>query len=320
MMQKPWPEVAVVGAGAVGCYFGAQLAKVGASVTLIGREAPMRVITERGLTIVGKAYRETVRLQTDTQLSAIESSDLILFCVKTNDTVLTAQALRPLIKPGAILLSLQNGVDNVERIFQATGIRALPAAVYVAVEISEPGTLLHKGRGDLLIGAYPFSDASGPAAAIEMAPIVKQVSAWFEAAAVACPISDNIQAELWTKLVMNCAVNAISALAQVPYGRMVELADGKQMIAGLVRETVKVARAHGVDLKAIDYEEAAFRLIDGMPGQYSSTAQDIARGKPTEIDALNGYVAALAKRYDVDAPLNRWLTALIKLREHGKTG
>ena len=319
MTQKSWPEVAVLGAGAVGCYFGAKLAKAGAPVTLIGREAPMRAISEHGLTILGKDYQETIKVNAETGLSALRTSDLILLCVKSNDTVSSAESIKPIIKPGAILLSLQNGVNNVERIFQATGLRAIPAAVYVAVELSAPGTLLHKGRGDLQIGAYPFDIGVGVGsdALPETKSAIRQTSTWFEAAGVPCPVSENIQAELWTKLVMNCAVNAISALAQVPYGRMVELPDGKLMIAQLVRETVQVARAHGVRLEDRDYEAAAFRLIDGMTAQYSSTAQDIARGKPTEIDALNGYVAGLAQKYGIDAPLNRWLTALIKLREQG---
>ena len=318
MKQTSWPEVAVVGAGAVGSYFGAQLAKAGASVTLIGRDAPMHAIREHGLRIIGKDYQETVSLHTSTELSAANSSDLILLCIKTNDTVAAAQALKQIIRPHATVLSLQNGVDNVERIYRASGLRAVPAAVYVAVELSEPGTLLHKGRGDLQIGAYPFSDACGAAAAVSMDPAIRQISVWFEAAGVACPVSENIEAELWTKLIMNCAVNAISALAQAPYGRMAALPEGKQMIAELVRETVKVARAHGVKLKDVDFEEAAFRLIEGMPEQYSSTAQDIGRGKLTEIDALNGYVAALAWQHRVDAPLNRWLTTLIKLREQSR--
>ncbi len=318
MTPHTWPRVAVVGAGAVGCYFGARLAKAGAQVTLIGREAPMNAIAQQGLSIVSKDATESIQISTSTELSAVTGSDLVLFCVKTNDTQITARALQPYLKPQTALLSLQNGVDNVERIFQATGLRAIPAAVYVAVEVSAPGQLLHKGRGDLCIGAYPFGDREGAAAALAMAPLIEQVSSWFEAAGVPCPVSENVLAELWTKLIMNCAVNAISALAQVPYGRMVESPEERDMIAALVRETIEVGRAHAVRLKDIDYERAAFELIEVMPGQYSSTAQDIARGKPTEIDALNGFVAVLAQKYQIQTPLNRWLTTLVKLREKGK--
>jgi 2-dehydropantoate 2-reductase len=114
---------------------------------------------------------------------------------------------------------------------------------------------------------------------------------------------------------MNCAVNALSAIGQVPYGQMAQHDEIRAMIAGLVDETVAVARADGVPLPDTDYVAAAFALIDAMAGQYSSTAQDLRKGKPTEIDALNGHVAALARLHGLQAPLNRWLTALVKLRE-----
>ena len=187
--------------------------------------------------------------------------------------------------------------------------------------MSAPGKLLHRGRGDLLIGAFPFKDqlASAPDVAqhhsVATEAAVRKVSAWLEASGVPCPVSDNVLGELWGKLILNCAVNAISALTQAPYGRMVARTEIKNMISVLVRETLTVGRAHGVKLKDIDHEQAVFRVIEGMSGQYSSTAQDIARGKPTEIDALNGYVATLAQQHGVDAPLNSWLTAMVKLRE-----
>ncbi len=321
MSQSPWPRVAVVGAGAVGCFFGAKLAKAGAKVTLIGRAPAMQAIADHGLEISGQGYSDTVALHTSTELSAAADSDLILFCVKTNDTISTAKALTPFLRADTALLSLQNGVDNVEKIFAATGLRAIPAAVYVAVEVSAPGKLLHRGRGDLLIGAFPFKElvAGDPEAALRRNQAtetsLRKVSAWFEASGVPCPVSEKVLAELWGKLILNCAVNAISALTQAPYGRMVAHADIKSMISALVRETLTVARSHGVKLKDIDYEQAVFRVIEGMSGQYSSTAQDIARGKPTEIDALNGFVATLAQQHGVDAPLNSWLTAMVKLRE-----
>lgn len=305
-------NVAVVGAGAVGCFFGGRLARAGANVVLIGRTAPMSAIEANGLTIQGADYRETVRLRTSTELSAARNADLVLFCVKTTDTVRTAQALVPHLNSDASLLSLQNGVDNVERMHDATGLKAVPAAVYVAVEVAEPGLLLHKGRGDLSIGAFPFAAAPvGPQDELR----VCRIAQWFEAAGVTCRASGDVVAELWTKLIMNCAVNAISAVAQIPYGRLLDVPDARAMVEGLVLETVAVARAHDVRLPEQDYVAAAFKLIDAMTTQYSSTAQDIARHKATEIDALNGHVARLAERYGVAAPLNRWLTALVKLKE-----
>ena len=306
------PACAVVGAGAVGCFFGAMLARAGADVVLIGREKPMHAIAANGLSIVGRTGTIVQPMRTATDLEAARDAHLVLLCTKTTDTVATASALDRLLAPQAVLVSLQNGVDNAARIHAATGRRALSAAVYVAVEITAPGVLAHHGRGDLALGAgnEPEDPAAGPIDAR-----VAQVAGWFEAAGVPCRQSPDIRVELWTKLAMNCAVNAISALGQVPYGKMAERAEIRAMIAGLVNETVMVARAEGIALPAQDYVTAAFRLIDSMPGQYSSTAQDIRRSKPTEIDALNGHVARLADTHGLDTPLNRWLAALVRLRE-----
>lgn len=284
----------------------------------------MHAIARDGLTISSKTGVQVVRMGTDTRMQAAAGADLILFCVKSNDTNITARLLEPHLQAGALVLSLQNGVDNVEKIHAAIGLRAIPAAVYVAVEMTSPAHLAHKGRGDLSIGEFPFAD---PMAAPFGDPgsdrstgstgdgRVGRVAAWFEAAGVPCRVSSDVVAELWTKLIMNCAVNAISALAQVPYGVMGASPEIQQMMRELILETEQVARAHGVRLPPNDYVAAASALVEAMAGQYSSTAQDIQRGKTTEIEALNGHVARLASRHGVPAPLNRWLTALVKLRE-----
>jgi 2-dehydropantoate 2-reductase len=143
---------------------------------------------------------------------------------------------------------------------------------------------------------------------------LQNIATWFEASGVPCTVSENVMGELWAKFIVNCAVNAISALTQAPYGRMLEQPDIKTLISALVRETVSVAHAQGVQLKEIDHEGAVFQVMKAMSGQYSSTAQDLARGKPTEIDALNGYVSRIAKLHRLEAPLNAWLTAMVKLR------
>jgi 2-dehydropantoate 2-reductase len=309
-----WPRVAVVGAGAVGCFFGAKLAKAGAAVTLIGRAPAMQAIADHGLEIIGQDYSETVRLQTSTELSAAADCDLILLCVKTTDTDSTVKALASHLKPDTAILSLQNGVDNVERIFEARGLRAIPAAVYVAVEMNAPGKLLHRGRGDLAIGAFPFQAPTDESADRITASALQNIAAWFEASGVPCTVSDNVMGVLWAKFIVNCAVNAISALTQAPYGRMLEQPDIKTLISALVRETVAVAHAHGVQLKENDHEGVVFQVMKAMSAQFSSTAQDLARGKPTEIDALNGYVSKIAKLHGLEAPLNAWLTAMVKLR------
>ena len=139
----------------------------------------------------------------------------------------------------------------------------------------------------------------------------------FEGAGIACPVSEDIDAALWTKLVINCAFNAISALGRARYGRMARDPGIRALMEGAVRESVAVARATGVALDQRRLVDAVWGVADALAQQYSSTAQDILRGKPTEIDALNGFVAARGSALGVDAPINRTLHALVKLREAG---
>ncbi len=311
------PVCAVVGAGAVGCYFGAALARSGADVVLIGRAPAMQTIADRGLSIVTAKGTVVQPMRTASELEAARGADLVLICTKSSDTVTTASALDDVLDAGAIWVSMQNGVDNVDLIHQATGRQALAAAVYVAVEMIGPGVLAHHGRGDLIVGAIPVSSVSAdvPISGAEYDRRARQVSDWFEAAGVPCGVSKDVRIELWTKLVMNCAVNAISALGQVSYGRMIRQSGVREMMAMLVDEAIMVARAEGIKLPDEDYLAQACRLIEAMPDQYSSTAQDIRRDRLTEIDSLNGHIARLAACRGLAAPLNQSLTALVHLRE-----
>lgn len=314
LWQGPgWPTVAVVGAGAVGGFFGARLAAAGAPVTLIGRPGPMAAVAAEGLRIEGKDFTLTVHPRTATELSAVAGADLVLLCVKTLDTAETARGLAPHLKPGAVLVSLQNGVDNVDLIEAAAGLSALPCAVYVAVETAGPRLLRHHGRGDLAIGSGSPIPRPGAAPAADD-PRPAAVAAVFERAGVPCPVTAEVATVLWTKLVMNCALNAISALGPVNYGRMVEDPPTQRLIRELADETVAVARAVGVPMPD-DLADAACRLAVAMHGMYSSTAQDLMRMRRTEIDSLNGLVAKLAEPHGVPVPLNRMLHALVRMAE-----
>jgi 2-dehydropantoate 2-reductase len=141
------------------------------------------------------------------------------------------------------------------------------------------------------------------------------IARMFEHAGVPCRVSQTIEADLWAKMVMNCAYNAISALARARYGRIVRTSWARDLMQRAVEETVAVARAAGVPLEEAAMVEAAFQLGEAMAGARSSTAQDIGRGRPTEIDSLNGYVVRRGEALGVPTPVNRALWALVKLLE-----
>jgi 2-dehydropantoate 2-reductase len=295
----------VLGAGAVGCYFGGMLARAGAPVTLIGRPHHVEALRRDGLWLESLHFQEGVRVGASASVEAAWDAAVVLLSVKTLDTEQAARSLAPHLAPGAVVLSFQNGVDNIERIRTAAGIDALPAVVYVAAAMTAPGRVRHTGRGDLIVG----DPGHGRRVQIE------RVAALFAGAGVPCAVSDNIEAELWSKMAMNCAYNAVSALSRAKYGRIAREPRAREVLRLAVEETVAVGRACGVRFPDVDLVEGAFRLGEAMREATSSTAQDIARGKRTEIDALNGYVARRGADLGVATPVNGALQALVKLLE-----
>lgn len=309
MLDKSWPTVAVVGAGAVGCYFGGMLARAGAPVTLIGRAPLVEAVTRAGLFIDSVHFKEHIRVAATSQIDAVRQAGLVLFSVKTVDTEATAKLLAEHLASQAIVVSLQNGVDNEERIHAAAGVRAISAVVYVASEMVGPGQVKHSGRGDLIVGnGLPGHDADGRQ--------LREVVDTFIRAGVPCRISDNIAADLWEKLIMNCSYNAISALLRMRYGRIARDPGCVEIIKHIVREAVAVGQASGVQLSLDKTTTAALKLgKEVIPEALSSTAQDIARGKPTEIDSLNGYLVRKGVELGVPVPVNQTLHSLVKLLE-----
>lgn len=303
--DKPWPKTAVVGAGAVGGYFGGMLARAGAPVVFIGRPAFVEAVQKDGLLLDTTQFKERVPVTASADLPAARDAEIILFCVKTTDTAVTSQALAKILAPGAILLSMQNGADNAEQIHAASGLDALAAAVYVAASVPTPGTVKHVGRGDLVLG--PENEKTRGIAEI------------FTRAKVPCRISDNLAGELWTKLVWNCALNALSALGKVTYGEIIASADAKQLLEGTVYEVLAVARAAGIRPAGLEDPKAAltgaYKIAEQMSATRSSTAQDMMRGKRTEIDSLNGFIMRKGRELGVPTPLNHALYTLVKLAE-----
>jgi 2-dehydropantoate 2-reductase len=298
-------RVAVLGAGAVGCFFGGMLARAGHRVTLIGRPLHVEAFRKSGLHFEGLRFDEHIPVEASTDPAAVRGARLVLFCVKSTDTEQAAAQIAPHLDADAVVVNLQNGVDNTERIQAKVSQPVVPAVVYVATEMKGPGHLKHHGRGDLVIGS-PDGSIS--------AEILQNLKIQFERASIPVQISDNVAGELWAKLVVNCAYNAISAITQLPYGRMIEGAGVRSMMRDVVEEALAVAKASGVTM-APDTLARTYRIAEAMPTQYSSTAQDLARGKPTEIDHLNGYVVRRGEALGVPTPANRALHALVRLLE-----
>jgi 2-dehydropantoate 2-reductase len=203
------------------------------------------------------------------------------------------------------VISMQNGVDNGEQIQSASGLRALAAAVYVAASVPAPGTVKHLGRGDLVIGPKSM--------------VTERLASVFERAGIVCKISEHLATELWTKFVWNCGLNAVSALGKSTYGEIIASEDARQLVEGAIFEVLFVAKAAGVPMPMFEDPKAvmagAYRVAQSMAATRSSTAQDMMRGKKTEIDSLNGFIVRKGRELGVPTPINHALFTLVKLAE-----
>ena len=292
-------KIAVMGAGAVGCYYGGMMARAGHAVTLVARPAHVQAMNRYGLLLDTQTFRAHIPVQAGTDPAQVQGADAVLFCVKSTDTETAGEAIRPHLGPHTLVLSLQNGVDNAHRLSQVLGQPVVPAVVYVATEMAGPGHVKHHGRGELLLGPWP--DCETFVATLTQAGIPAQVSS-------------NVTGELWGKLIVNCAVNALSAITQMPYGPLADHAGVEDVMRDVVQECLAVARADGVSLTS-DPWTTVQRIIQTMPAQRSSTAQDLARGKPSEMDHLNGYVVRRGAAQGIPTPANRVLYTLVKALE-----
>ncbi len=293
-------KFAVMGAGAVGCYYGGMLARAGHDVVLIARPQHVQAVASAGLRLQTRTFDEQIRLQASSEASAVQGADVVLFCVKSSDTESAGSLIQPYLRADALVMCLQNGVDNADRLRAVLPRNTVSAAVvYVATEMAGPGHVRHHGRGDLVV--EPSATETGAVLALV-------------AAGVPAEVSNNVRGSLWAKLVLNCAYNAVSAITHLPYGKTVTGVGVLDVMRDVVAECMTVAKADGVQV-AGDVHAAVANLAGSMPTQSSSTAQDLARGKPTEIDYLNGFIVQRGEALGIATPANRVLWALVKLME-----
>jgi 2-dehydropantoate 2-reductase len=292
-------KIAVMGAGAVGCYYGFKLVRGGHDVMLIGRPQHVEAIERQGLRLETQTFDEHVRVSASTEGSAVQGAQLVLFCVKSTDTESGAAAIKPHLAADALVLSLQNGVENADRLRALLQREVVAGAVYVGTEMAGPGHVRHHGRGELVIEQSKASD---------------DIARVLITAGVPTDISDNVRGALWAKLILNCAYNALSAITQLPYGRLVQGEGVTAVMRDLVDECVAVARADGVTIPG-DVDAAVRKIAETAAGQYASTAQDLARGKRSEIDHLNGLIVRRGEALGIATPANRLLHVIVKLLE-----
>ena len=305
-MSISLPKIAVVGAGAVGCYFGGLFAKAGFPVTLIAREHQVALLNDEGLKMVWEDHDETVPVFASTQYSALADVAYVLIAVKSQATLSTAEQIAPHLKSNVVLLSLQNGLDNASLLKTHISQTCFSAMVYAAIAMSAPNEVTHFGAGNLIIGnTIPGQDKDRLNFLSEMLRLAK----------IPTKVSETMLEVMWEKFIINCVFNALSAIAHIKYAQLMQ-SPGIPDLADQIRsECFLIAKHEGVILDEQHITDAIAQIPIHMPQQYSSTAQDIAKGKATEIDYLNGSIVEKGKQHGIPTPINQMLYTLIKMRE-----
>ncbi len=308
-MKKENKKIVVLGAGSVGCFFGGLLARSGADVTLIARENHVVAINKNGLYMDCLEFKEHIRIKASATKESLSQADLILCCVKSPDTEQAIKEINPYLKPEALILSMQNGVDNIDRIKSQVSNHAYPAVVYVATAMVGDGQVKHFGRGELVIGDMDGTETKASQAALE------DIANVFAAAKIPCVISKKIKKEMWLKFLVNCCYNGISAIGQISYGELIKKPEIRDLIETLTIEFLLVAELENVSITPEEAHHVNQQIALTMAGQKSSTAQDLTRKRKTEIEFLNGFITRKAKEHGVYAPTHQAIFALVKMLE-----
>ncbi len=306
-MKKEIKRIVVLGAGAVGCFFGGVLARAGKDVLLIARDNHVQAIKKNGLFMECQTFQEHVTIEASSRIEDIADADLILCCVKSPDTERAIREIKALIKSDTLILSLQNGVDNAERISQVVPNKVISAVVYVAAGMGGDGHVKHFGRGELIIGVANQAES--------ISSELQEICEIFLSANIPCAVSNNIQRELWLKFLVNCSYNGISAIGQITYGEMAQQENTWQLINDLTTEFLLVAHHENIDISEDEAQRVNEQIAKTMAGQRSSTAQDLLRHKPTEIDYLNGLIVRKAKEHGLKVPNHQAIYTLVKMIE-----
>jgi 2-dehydropantoate 2-reductase len=295
-------RIVVMGAGAVGGYFGAKLAVAGQDLIFIARGKHLAAMRRDGLRVNSPGavlHIENALFTGD--ISQVGSADLILFCVKSYDTELATEAIQPIVGENTVILSLQNGVDNADKIARRFGAhRTLAGVVYVGTQVIAPGVIEHSSGGRIIFG--PRTGAAGHA---------KHVAQALAAAAIPGEISADIQTALWRKLLWNAPFCAISSLTHAPVNDIVESESLANLATDCMEEVRQAAELRSVELPAQLFKDI-FEFSKTLGAFKPSMLQDLEAGKPLEYEAFNGIIVKLLARAGRDAPVNRVFYGALK--------
>lgn len=286
-------KIGIAGAGAVGGFFGAYLKQAGHDVTFLARGKHLEAMKQSGLTIIGKDGEFTVDGFFTDDIDAFYDAELILFCVKSPDTRLTAEQIQALGNEKTVILTLQNGVDNEEILLEIFGKeRVLSAATYISSHVEKPGVVKQDGVVKLLVGAL---DEASESTCYNVAQILNEAN-------IDTSVSEAIMESKWKKVLWNATFNPLAALSTAAVGEILDDEELRLTAEHVCREVLEIANQNGIALgeKMI---EVTFRKAEFAREHQPSMLQDRLNGKKMEIESLSGYFVKKGRELGVETPV-----------------
>jgi 2-dehydropantoate 2-reductase len=301
-------KITIVGAGAMGSLFGALLAESGHEVRLLDVwQEHVDAVNKKGLSVEREGRTRSIVLKATTDLRQVDKADLVIVFVKSSQTGKAAETARAALRKDGWVLTLQNGMGNAEAI-----ARAVPASRVLAGTTSHgatmlgPGMIRHAGVGPTVIGAWTGEEPAG----------AKKMAECFNRAGIETAVADDVRSLIWSKLLVNVGINAVTALTGIRNGQLLDLESTRWISQTAVEEAMAVARNLGVRVRD-DAVSHIFQIAEATAANRSSMGQDLDHKRRTEIDAINGYVVREAEKLGLPVPVNRTLSGLIEtVQEH----
>jgi 2-dehydropantoate 2-reductase len=297
-------RIAVYGAGGVGGYFGGRLAQAGTDVHLIDRGAHLQALRQQGLRVRSVKGDFVVRVPATDDPAEVGPCEYVLFCVKAFDTEAAAARLGPLLGEGTAVVSLQNGVDNEEKLARAIGqAHVMGGAAFIFAGKAEPGVIVHTGGPT----SISFGELDG-----RVSGRARRLLGCCQQAGFGAELSTSIKTVLWAKLAFICAQAGMTAAVRLPIGEIRTVDAAWAGFGRLVAEVAAVAAADGTPLPPAA-RERALTLAQGVePGSFSSLHDDLVAGRRMELEALHGLVVRRAAEHGVAVPMSEAVYAILK--------
>ena len=302
-------KIAVVGAGAMGSLFGAMLAEAGNTVWLFDVWADhVEVVNRHGLTIEQGGETRALKIEASTDPAKIGHVDLVLVFVKSTQTAAAAESARMLAGSDGIVMTLQNGMGNADILADSMDAgRVLAGTTSHGATMLGPGRIRHAGVGATTIGAWAPTKLGRQRA--------NEVSDFLTGSGIESESVADVRSVLWSKLLVNIGINAITALTAIKNGRLLDLEITRNLSRMAVEEAIQIAGKLKIKVRddAVDH---VYAVAEATAANRSSMGQDVDNKRQTEIGTINGYIVREAKRLGVPVPINETLTALVQTLEY----